>query len=322
MELPAAGGVLSALPQWLDPLDRWLDAAAAGIACAGLALGALTGFRRLQSCRRQAQQPLQHGEGGKFSRSQSDAAATRSSQGRRSRGHDEHEVSRRRQLDRERAEMRRRAEERKLEIERLQERKRRSAGLADVGDLLQTSDGSFISTVQSQGTAVPGLRPVAKGHGGARRDKSHSSTRHAAEAVPTERPGWPPDSGGDFNDAGANWAAAAVLDDGDGDSTYDAGGEVGEMMRQERAERERIAKEFNLPNDAICPLTLEVMRDPVVDALGHSYEVCVCVRVCVCVCMCVCVCVCLCVCPLCSSMPPARRASFNKARLMVAEVRY
>ena len=28
-----------------------------------------------------------------------------------------------------------------------------------------------------------------------------------------------------------------------------------------------------VPEDCICPLTLEVMRDPVIDALGHSYEV-------------------------------------------------
>lgn len=27
-----------------------------------------------------------------------------------------------------------------------------------------------------------------------------------------------------------------------------------------------------VPEDCICPLTLEVMRDPVIDALGHSYE--------------------------------------------------
>ena len=65
-------------------------------------------------------------------------------------------------------------------------------------------------------------------------------------------------------------SVGAGRSDGDGD---DGGNAVGEMMRQERAERERIAKEMNVPEDCICPLTLEVMRDPVIDALGHSYEV-------------------------------------------------
>ena len=299
------------LPQWADPLSRWPDAAVAGIACGALALGALMGFRRIQSYRRQSR--ARQGDSGTREKGSSPPKdAARSQQSRRNR-RDDHEVSRRRQLTKQQEEMRIRARERKLEIERLQdERRRRNANSTDVGELIRNPDGSFVSVVQTKArTASFGGEP--KGDAPQPRRQKRHSKRLAQKAKDDARPAEPapaPKRAGPGtqnpaattamwtreDDAAARRATASALQvldddddddddddglsldgsvgagrsDGDGD---DGGNAVGEMMRQERAERERIAKEMNVPEDCICPLTLEVMRDPVIDALGHSYEV-------------------------------------------------
>eukprot|EP01043_Picozoa_sp_COSAG02_P001470 COSAG02_NODE_31_length_50774_cov_1928.118204_23_plen_205_part_00 len=144
-------------------LNRWPDVAAAGFTCGLLALGALTMFRRVQSCRRQRSAR----QGGGFAGGKHSSDATvHTSRREKVTIREKEKVSRRRQLTKHHEEMRHRARERKLEIERLQmERSKRrgssSAGSSIGGQLNQTPH--VLSTAPpSRGAIVSG---VALRHG-------------------------------------------------------------------------------------------------------------------------------------------------------------
>ena len=66
--------------------------------------------------------------------------------------------------------------------------------------------------------------------------------------------------------------SAAECDDDDDDEGSDRNQQQQEYQQPTQQTQQATARKFVPGNDFECPLTLDIMHDPVTDALGYTYE--------------------------------------------------
>ena len=251
----------------LDPLDWRTGAVATGVACGGLAAGSLM----IVTCIRKRRRMLTVSAGGgsldPHSMGVRNCTARRITAPSQQQEHrvvpssGQDTVGKHKKQIRRREEMRRKAQERKAEIEHLQEeRRRRHSSTLDsnfAGLVEASSPGDFVS-------GVPATAPAWE-------EDKHVASQNRKLSTPVAGPGvWSQTEEPVFSAPQGDKRHEAI-EASDSASETD-GSAVEQLVRQEQHARERIANEMDIPEASICPLTLEVIRDPVIDACGHSYE--------------------------------------------------